>query len=112
MLERVIEKISEQQAGKENTPVYAVGEQLKDILRAMPDVAEIVMQDLNIPEMGIDECEKKIKALADKRHKENKGNFAFVSPAEADGIIREFYGIPDVADKPTEEKIIDPMDFL
>ncbi len=113
MLDKVIEKISEQQKGMENTAVYAIGEQLKDIVKAVPEAAEIVLQDLDVKEMSISECEKKVKELADKRHKESKLPFAFVSPAEADGIIRKFYGIPDeAADKPTENKIIDLSDFL
>lgn len=111
MLDRVIEKITEQQKGKENTAVFFCGEQLKDIIKAQPEAAEIVLQDLEKKEMSITECEKKIKALADKRHKEQKGNSAFVSPAEAEGIIREFYGIPDKETSPASQNI-DLSDFL
>ena len=41
--------------------------------------------------MSLAECEKKIKAFADA-HK--TGNFSCVVPAEAERIIREFYGLP------------------
>lgn len=40
MLQRVIEKISEQQKSCEGKPAWTVGEHLKDILRDNPDVME------------------------------------------------------------------------
>ena len=86
----VFEKIKEQQ-GKERTAVWMVGEQLADMIRREPDLADIVDKDLDVPEMSLTECEKKIKAFADK-HK--TGNFACVTPIEAEKIIREFYGLP------------------
>ena len=115
MLEKCITAISEQQKGKENSAVWFVGEQLKDICRVTPGAADIVLQDLSVPEMSIEKCEKKIKALADERHKKNKGNCAFVSPAEADKIIRAFYGISAAAEqsKPAAAaKTIDLDDFI
>ena len=86
----VFEKIAAQQ-GKERTAVWMLGEQLKDICRHEPKSAELVMQDLDNPEMSLANCEKKIKAFADKHR---TGNFACVIPAEAERIIREFYGLP------------------
>lgn len=104
VLDKVIEKIEVQQkAFKEGHPAITVGEQLKDICRAIPAVAEIVMQDLDVANMNIDNCEKKIKALADERHKKNGGSFAFVSPLEAEKIIKEFYGIQEIKPKPETE---------
>lgn len=85
----VFEKIKSQQ-GKERTAVWMVGEQLADMIRREPDLADIVDKDLDVPEMSLAECEKKIKAYADK-HK--TGNFACVTPIEAEKIIREFYGL-------------------
>nr|DAZ14936.1 MAG TPA: hypothetical protein [Caudoviricetes sp.] len=70
----------------------------------MKGAAELVFKDLDVKEMSITECEKKIRALADERHKKNRGNFAFVSPNEADGIIREFYGIQDAVSVPENPK--------
>lgn len=90
-LEEVIRKIEAQQ-GQERTPAWMVGEQLKDMLRNEPHLAELVGQDLDKKDMGLEKCEKKIKAYADK-HK-SKG-FACVIPAEAERIIREFYGLPE-----------------
>ncbi len=106
MIEKAIEKICQQQKGIEDTAAYCVGEQLKDIIRTAPGAAELVFKDLDVKEMSIIECEKKIKALADRRHNKNRGNFAFVSPKEADGIIREFYGIPDA--EFTQENTVEP----
>ena len=86
-----LRKIEEQQAKlKENTAPWVVGEQLKDICRREPRAAELIAQDLDVPEMALTEAEKKIKAWADK-HK--TGNFACVPPAEAEEILREFYGL-------------------
>lgn len=41
--------------------------------------------------MGIADCEKKIAEFASKNR---TGNVGFCGPADADRIIREFYGIP------------------
>ena len=84
----VFEKIKAQQ-GKERSAQWMVGEQLADVIRREPDLADIVDKDLDVPEMSLAECEKKIKAFADK-HK--TGNFACVTPIEAEKIIRELYG--------------------
>ena len=71
-----VEKIERQQAKeKGRTAAWMVGEQLKDI---------------DIPEMSIQQAEKKIKAYADA-HK--TGRFACVTPVEAERILREFYGL-------------------
>lgn len=87
----VIEKIEAQQAKvKERSAPWMVGEQLKDICRREPKSAEIIDADLDNEGMSIVEAEKKIKAYADK-HK--TGSFACVTPAEADEILRKFYGI-------------------
>lgn len=95
MIEKTIEKICEQQNGIEDTAAFYVGEQLKDIVRNTPGAAELVLKDLDIAEMSIKECEKKIKAAADEWHKKHGGSVAVVPPCEADGIIRRFYGLPD-----------------
>lgn len=87
------EKITAQQ-GEENTPVWMVGEQLKDIIQDCPGWQEIVEQDLEQETMSLAECEKKIKAYADK-HKKN--GFACVVPSVAEKIIRDFYGLTDEA---------------
>lgn len=111
-LNKAIEKISSQQP-KERTPVWMVGEQLKDILRAEPRHAELILRDLDIEKLSLANCEKEIKKFADK-HK--SGGFSCVIPSEADAIIRKFYGLPDfaaaAAKSADSEKIIDLSNFF
>lgn len=107
LLNKAIDAISAQQP-KERTAVWMVGEQLKDIIIDNPSFAEIVLQDLEVAEMSIANCEKKIKAFADKN---KKGNFACVIPSEADRIIREFYGLHADA-KAKDNNVIDLSDFF
>lgn len=109
-LRDAIAKITAQQP-REHTPVWMVGEQLKDILRGEPHLADIVSQDLDVKEMALSECEKKLKAYADG-HK--TGNFSCVVPAEAERIIREFYGLPDrsEAEEPAGDNLIRLEDFF
>ena len=93
----VFDMISAQQRGKENTPAWMVGEQLKDICSLDPKCAEIVAQDLTKENMSIEKAERQIKAWADaqKRH----GNCVCVPPNKAEEIIRNFYGLPAAAQK-------------
>ncbi len=111
-LEQALEKITAQQP-EERTPVWMVGEQLKELLQGEPHLAELVMQDLDVKEMSLAECEKRIKAFADKHR---SGGFACVVPAEAERIIREFYGLPQRGQAPAPQKpkgkLLDMADFL
>ena len=95
-LHQAIAAITAQQ-GEEHSTVWMAGEQLKDILRDQPECAELVLKDFENKAMGIAECEKKIKAYADELHSKmkNKASGVGVSPAEAEKIIRKFYGLPD-----------------
>ena len=98
----VFEKIRAQQ-GAERTPVRMVGEQLADIIRHDERAQEIVSRDLDQAGMSLADCEKKIKAFADK-HK--TGNFACVIPSEAERIIREFYGITEAQTDASETGVV------
>jgi hypothetical protein len=89
----VYEKISALQKGKENTAPWMVGEQLKDICRREPRCEQIVLEDLENPDMSLEKCEQKIKAWADKQSR--NGNCVCVPPNVAESIIREFYGLGD-----------------
>lgn len=108
-----ISAIEAQQAKvKERSPQWMVGEQLKDICRMEPRSAELIAQDLAVEAMSITEAEKKIKAFADG-HK--TGNFACVTPAEADRILREFYGLPALGEEPGPAaggELISLLDYL
>lgn len=110
-LDEAIKKIEEQQP-KERTAVWMVGEQLKDMLRAEPHLAELVVQDMESGKKLAD-CEKKIKALADE-HK--KGNSSCVTPEESDRTIREFFGLPErgamLHQEGSSGKVLDLADFL
>ena len=120
----VFEKIEAMQKGIEGSPAWMVGEQLKDICRAEPHCAELVEKDLEAKGMGLADCEKKIKELADEKHKKGKSGCVCISPAEAEKVIREFYGLPESLPQsasltaPSSEgafeggKIIDIFDYL
>ncbi len=110
--------IEKQQSGKENTDVFMVGEQLKDIGSESEHNAEILLQDLQIKTMDLVAGAAKLKDYADKNH--GNAKCFCISPKVADGILREFYGLekPDVAErKPAAEAVqesgfIDLGDFL
>lgn len=110
----VFEKIEAQQAGKENTGPWMVGEQLKDICRADSHCAEIVAQDLESSGMSLEACEKKIKAKADEIQKKTKQKCVCIPPNVAEQVIREFYGLPEAQDKAPSEPVpvADTTDFL
>ena len=95
-MEKLKALIEAQRKGKEESPIWMVGEQLLDIAAGEPSVVDILKRDLEIPEMSIIEAEKKIKEWSDK-HK--KGSCCCVSPKVADGILREFYGLPSLEDQ-------------
>lgn len=115
MVNAVIAKIEAQQVGHdEYSPVYQVGEQLKDICRSCPEQAELIFHDLDNPDMSIVKAEKKIKEFADK-HK--KGGGACVPHKVADKIFRDFFGLAASPETPEQPKakaseVIDLADFL
>ncbi|MBQ8851249.1 MAG: hypothetical protein IJZ66_02235 [Oscillibacter sp.] len=94
-LNEAIKKIEAQQP-KVQDAVWMVGEQLKDMLRREPHLAELVSQDLNCEQMTLAHCEKKLKEFADKNKTKSARCFC-VTPAQAERIIREFYGLTEVA---------------
>ena len=53
--------------------------------------------DIDQKGMGLTDCEKKI---ADFAQKNKQGNVGFCGPADADRIIREFYGLPARSETP------------
>ncbi len=109
MTEKAIALLEEQQSKvPARSPQWMVGEQLKDICRREPHSAELIAQDLENPAMSITEAEKKIKAFADG-HK--TGNFSCVTPAEAEAILRKFYGLTTHEAGPGA-KVLDLADFL
>lgn len=115
----VIEKITAQQAGQEYTDIWMVGEQLKEICRREPDSAALLERDLENEELSLKAAAGKIKAWADNEHKKRKGNCVCVPPMVAEGILREFYGLPAAPDQGAPEQkrsesqtILNLEDFL
>lgn len=114
--EELVALIESQQTGKENTDVWMVGEQLKEIGAESEHNAEILLQDLQIEKMNIVAAAAQLKAYADNNH--GKEKCFCISPKVADGILREFYGLgePDAPQiKPTgvqDSGIINLEDFL
>lgn len=91
-MDKAMEAIEEQQGRvKARSAPWMVGEQLKDMVRREPGIGELIAQDLTAGGMSLEKAEVRIKAFADK-HK--TGNFACVTPAEAEGILREYFGLP------------------
>ena len=83
--------IESQQKGKEDTDVFMVGEQLKDIGAESEHNAEILLQDVAMKEMNLVAAAAKLKDYADKNR---KGAKCFcIASIVADGILRGFYGI-------------------
>ena len=89
--ERALTVIGEQQARtKARSAPWMVGEQLKDMIRREPGIAELIHQDLTTGGMTLEKAESKIKAYADKHR---TGSFSCVTPAEAEEILREYFGL-------------------
>ena len=82
MIQEAINKLREQQSKvKERSPQWMVAQQLMDLVRAEPQCAEILAQDLEVEAMSITDSHK-------------TGSFSCVTPVESDRILREFYGLP------------------
>lgn len=109
----VYEKIEAMQAGKENTAPWMVGQQLMDICKKQKQYEQIVLEDLENPDMSLEKCEKQIKAWADKQKR--KGNCVCVPPNVADEIIRKFYGLGEAEETGADNgggDILDLEDLL
>ena len=96
LLQQALEIITKAQPKTEG-PVWMAGEQLKDILRASPELAQVVLEDFRGGGTPLKDCEKKISDHARKH-----GGCCI--PKAADRIIREHFGltgaIPPQAEKP------------
>ena len=93
MLNQIIKKITEQQDKLDaSSPAFIVGEQLKEMCEKQPSIRELILQDLDVPEMSIQKAADKLKAYADKNHKSAK--CFCITPLVSEKILREFYGLP------------------
>ena len=80
---------------KEGSPALMVGFQLLDMAREDARAAELLLQDLTVPEMDLTHAAEKIKEYADSHHASNR--CFCVTPQVAEGILRKFYGLPERA---------------
>ena len=95
-MDKAIRAIEEQQGRvKARSAPWMVGEQLKDMVRREPGIGELIAQDLTAGGMSLEKAEVKLKAFADKHR---TGNFACVTPAEAEDVLREYFGLPKAGD--------------
>lgn len=100
-MEKLYQMIEAQQKGRENTPAWMIGEQLKEIAAHEPASAELLEQDLTNEAMSLKAAAKKLQEYADKHHK-GAGCFC-ITPKVAEKILREFYGLPDQGKEPEQE---------
>lgn len=109
-LRACLEKLKAQTKDKSGT-VNLCGRQIWDLIRTNEGFAEIVNADLDNPQMSVEMCEKQIRAAADEKHRKTKGSCAGISPAEAENIIRKFYGLPGIPEReewPEEDVLPEP----
>ncbi len=90
-LQKALDAVSAAQP-KEESAVWMVGEQLKDILRASPELAQIVIEDFEAQKTPLADCEKKIADYA-KAHRH--GSSGCCTPKAAEKIIRKHFGLPE-----------------
>ena len=113
-IDEALKKISEQQKGLEGTPAFYVGEQLKQICSSSEKISEIVLTDLNNPDMSIVKAEKQIQKYSDDNHK--SARCFCVPPDVAEKIIKKFYGIDGIASEDllntTKDEFLNLEDFL
>ena len=114
-MNKLEELIAQQQKGHEAQPRFMIGEQLKEIAAREPLCAEILEKDLTVKEMSLEAAERKLQEYADKNHKGAK-TFC-ITPIVAEGILREFYGLPkrdetEAEPEPPKEGFIDLSSYL
>ena len=108
MLNKAIEAITAQQPKLRND-IWMVGEQLKDLLRAEPQWSDMILQDLRNPNQSLEAVARQIR---EKASKNRVGNCGCVTPAEAEKIVRNVYGIPENNGEDKDQTIINLEDFF
>ena len=88
----VYEKIEDLQGEfNQDSCAYEIGEQLKDICRREPACEQILLEDLQNPDMGLAAANKMLYEWG-RNHK--VGNCCGISGRKAEELLREFYGLP------------------
>lgn len=91
--EKALTKITEKQSQyNENDKHYWIAEQVKDIAAESDDNAQHIFNDLDDDKMSLKEIEKKIAEYA-------KTHGGCTPPKAADKIIRDFFGLAELAKK-------------
>lgn len=107
--EKALTKITEKQSQyAENDKHYWIAEQVKDIAAESDDNAQHIFNDLDDDKMSLKEIEKKIAKYA-------KAHGGCTPPKAADKIIRDFFGLAELAEKPKSQApagILDLSDFM
>lgn len=100
-MSRLMEIITAQQKGHENEPLFMIGEQLKEIAEREPFSAELLEKDLETPGMKLSDAATRLKKYSDDHH--GKATCFCISPKVAEGILREFYGLPKAEEGKAEK---------
>ena len=109
-MSRLIEIITAQQKGHENEPVFMIGEQLKEIAVREPFSAELLEKDLETDGMKLGDAAARLKKYSDEHH--GKAPCFCISPKVAEGILREFYGLPKPETVSVEKPTQQTTDFI
>ena len=110
-IEKLVDIITEQQKGHENTDVFGIGEQLKDMAEGNAKITDLLINDLTTEGMMLTDAAKVLKKYADDNH--GKANCFCITPKVADELLRKFYGL--LSAQETERAtapVIDLSDFL
>ena len=113
--EKLVEIITAQQKGHENTDVFGIGEQLKDMAKGNEKITDLLINDLTTDGMKLTDAAKMFKKHADSIHDntKSKSGVVCITPKVADGLLRKFYGLPSAQEKEqVTAPAIDLSDFL
>lgn len=109
IIDQALDKISHYQSSyTEEDKQYWIAEQIKDICRESDTNAEHLFNDIDDGKMSLAEVEKKIAAYA-------RAHGGCTPPKAADEIIRKFFGLAELAEKPKSQApagIISLEDFI
>lgn len=109
IIDQALDKITHYQSSyTEEDKQYWIAEQIKDICRESDTNAEHLFNDIDGEKMSLAEVEKKIAAYA-------RAHGGCTPPKAADEIIRKFFGLAELAEKPKSQApagIISLEDFM
>ena len=98
-LQEVTEIIRKQQGTR--GPVWMCGEQLLEMIAPDEAAAKLVLNDLKHGGMSLKACEANIRTFAQK-------NGSCCTGAEAEKIIRTYFGLPEQTEAPKTEPAAPP----